>query len=127
MVGRPQEGWAAWANSVAVQTVVGVFAVVTLPWVARGLAALHLAIGRLLFSPRTTSSLSEKIHTLDIASHAAAAAETGALRRLERDVHDGPVEKHVTSIFSKLNLAPAHDDHRRVLAVLTFLGASPRL
>ena len=31
------------------------------------------------------------------------------------------VEKHVTSIFSKLNLAPAGEDHRRVLAVLAFL------
>jgi DNA-binding NarL/FixJ family response regulator len=33
------------------------------------------------------------------------------------------IEKHVTSIFSKLNLPPAEDDHRRVLAVLTFLRA----
>jgi DNA-binding NarL/FixJ family response regulator len=33
------------------------------------------------------------------------------------------VEKHVTSIFAKLNLAPAAEDHRRVLAVLAFLGS----
>ena len=33
------------------------------------------------------------------------------------------VEKHVTSIFDKLGLAPAAEDHRRVLAVLTFLRA----
>jgi DNA-binding NarL/FixJ family response regulator len=33
------------------------------------------------------------------------------------------VEKHVTSIFDKLGLAPAPEDHRRVLAVLTFLRA----
>jgi DNA-binding NarL/FixJ family response regulator len=31
------------------------------------------------------------------------------------------VEKHVTSIFSKLNLPASEQDHRRVLAVLTFL------
>jgi DNA-binding NarL/FixJ family response regulator len=33
------------------------------------------------------------------------------------------VEKHVTSIFRKFGLMPAADDHRRVLAVLTFLRA----
>jgi DNA-binding NarL/FixJ family response regulator len=31
------------------------------------------------------------------------------------------VEKHVTSIFGTLNLEPTDEDHRRVLAVLTFL------
>ena len=38
-------------------------------------------------------------------------------------VTERAVEKHVTSIFSKLDLAPAPEDHRRVLAVLTFLRA----
>jgi DNA-binding NarL/FixJ family response regulator len=33
------------------------------------------------------------------------------------------VEKHVTSIFSKLRLSATADDHRRVLAVRTFLNA----
>ncbi len=36
-------------------------------------------------------------------------------------VTERAVEKHVTSIFSKLRLAPASEDHRRVLAVLAFL------
>jgi DNA-binding NarL/FixJ family response regulator len=31
------------------------------------------------------------------------------------------VEKHVTSIFSKLDLTPAAEDHRRVLAVLAYI------
>lgn len=33
----------------------------------------------------------------------------------------GAVEKHVTSIFTKLDLAPDAGDHRRVLAVLRYL------
>jgi DNA-binding NarL/FixJ family response regulator len=36
-------------------------------------------------------------------------------------VTERAVEKHVTSIFSKLELRPAAEDHRRVLAVLRFL------
>ena len=39
-------------------------------------------------------------------------------------VSERAVEKHVTSIFSKLDLPPAVQDHRRVLAVLAFLRAS---
>jgi DNA-binding NarL/FixJ family response regulator len=37
-------------------------------------------------------------------------------------ISERAVEKHVTSIFSKLNLPQTAEDHRRVLAVLTFLG-----
>jgi DNA-binding NarL/FixJ family response regulator len=36
-------------------------------------------------------------------------------------VTERAVEKHVTSIFEKLRLPPAAEDHRRVLAVLAFL------
>jgi DNA-binding NarL/FixJ family response regulator len=36
-------------------------------------------------------------------------------------VTERAVEKHVTSIFAKLHLTPAAEDHRRVLAVLAYL------
>jgi serine/threonine-protein kinase PknK len=48
-------------------------------------------------------------------------SNAGIARRLW--VTGGTVEKHVSSIFTKLNLPEADDDHRRVLAVITFLKA----
>jgi DNA-binding NarL/FixJ family response regulator len=36
-------------------------------------------------------------------------------------VSEGTVEKHVRSILTKLDLPEQDDDHRRVLAVVTFL------
>jgi len=38
-------------------------------------------------------------------------------------INDKTVETHITAIFTKLTLLPEPDDHRRVLAVLTWLQA----
>jgi DNA-binding NarL/FixJ family response regulator len=38
-------------------------------------------------------------------------------------VSDGAVEKHISNIFTKLDLPPGEHDHRRVLAVLRWLEA----
>jgi len=46
-------------------------------------------------------------------------SNAGIARRLV--ITEGAVEKHVTSIFTKLGLEPAETDHRRVLAVLRYL------
>jgi serine/threonine-protein kinase PknK len=48
-------------------------------------------------------------------------SNAGIARRLW--VTEGTVEKHVRSILAKLNLPEAEEDHRRVLAVVTFLQA----
>ncbi len=50
-------------------------------------------------------------------------AEGRSNQAIEQRLYLSPktVEGHVRSIFAKLDLVPAPDDHRRVLAVLTYL------
>jgi DNA-binding NarL/FixJ family response regulator len=47
-------------------------------------------------------------------------SNTGIARALW--IAEGTVEKHVRRVFEKLELPAALDDHRRVLAVIAFLG-----
>jgi DNA-binding NarL/FixJ family response regulator len=56
-----------------------------------------------------------------LALMAEGASNAGIAKRLW--VTEGTVEKHVRSILAKLRLPEAPDDHRRVLAVLTFLDS----
>jgi DNA-binding NarL/FixJ family response regulator len=51
-------------------------------------------------------------------------SNAGISRRLW--VTEGTVENHVHHIMAKLRLSEADDDHRRVLAVITFLRPSTR-
>ena len=53
-----------------------------------------------------------------------AQGRTNAAIARELVVTVGAVEKHISSIFAKLDLPASDDDHRRVLAVLTYLRAS---
>ncbi len=53
-------------------------------------------------------------------------AEGRSNRAIARTLHlnERTVESHIRSILTRLDLADSHDDHRRVLAVLTYLRAT---
>lgn len=53
-----------------------------------------------------------------------AQGRTNAAIARELVVTLGAVEKHISNIFAKLDLPATDDDHRRVLAVLTYLRAT---
>ncbi len=55
-----------------------------------------------------------------------AQGRTNAAIRRELVITLGAVEKHVSNIFTKLDLPAGDDDHRRVLAVLAYLRATRR-
>jgi DNA-binding NarL/FixJ family response regulator len=96
----------------------------TLRRVANGSTVVDPALVRELVTARrrddpleTLSAREREVLTL----MAEGRSNAGIARRLW--VTEGTVEKHVRSILTKLNLPEADDDHRRVLAVITFLEA----
>lgn len=74
---------------------VGVVFLLTLPFVTRGLARLHWLIARGLLSSFKSDALLKQVETLTESRGAAQSAEGHSLRRLERDIHDGPQQRLV--------------------------------
>jgi len=72
---------------------VGLLFAITLPFVVRGAALLQAQISRGLLTSRATAQA--EIGRLTGSRDAAVAAEAVALRRLERDIHDGPQQRLV--------------------------------
>lgn len=75
--------------------VFGVIFAITLPYVARGLLRLHQAIARAMLGSWRSEELAEQVGELSASRGAAVAAEGHSLRRLERDIHDGPQQRLV--------------------------------
>ncbi len=75
--------------------VVGVLLLVTLPFITRGLVSVHHAIARGMLGAFPSEGLREQVTGLASSRSAAVAAEGTALRRLERDIHDGPQQRLV--------------------------------
>jgi len=70
-------------------TLVGIFALLTLPFMVRACAAAQAGLGKALLS-QDRESLERRVAQLSQARDQLGKAETDGLRRLERDLHDGP-------------------------------------
>lgn len=73
----------------AVVVVLGLSCLCAGPWIVRGLSALQLAAARVLVGPDSWTSLISQVSQLTLSRAAAADAQAGQLRRIERDLHDG--------------------------------------
>ncbi|GAA2705722.1 sensor histidine kinase [Micromonospora olivasterospora] len=72
---------------------IGVFFLITLPLVVRGCALFQAALARALLTG--VAEMRSRITVLEEQKRAAVSAEATALRRLERDIHDGPQQRLV--------------------------------
>ena len=74
---------------------VGAVFLATLPIVTRGLTSLHWLIARGVLGAWKSDALQREVVTLAASRGAAHSAEGHSLRRLERDIHDGPQQRLV--------------------------------
>ena len=78
-----------------VSTLLGLLSVATLPFVTRGLVMLHDVIARATLGAFASDALRRQVGDLEASRGAAISAEGHSLRRLERDIHDGPQQRLV--------------------------------
>jgi signal transduction histidine kinase len=76
---------------IALQTAIGLACLVSLPVVVRGCALLQAGFSRALLTG--VAEMRQTITVLTEQKAAAVSAEATALRRLERDIHDGPQQR----------------------------------
>ncbi len=87
------------ANGTLVEAVIylimGVVSGVTLPWVLRGLSQVHHGVSSAMLGRWPSDDLATEVRQESAARVAALQAEDTAMRRLERDLHDGPQQRLV--------------------------------
>jgi len=95
------------------QLILGAAFLATLPFITRGFTAMHQFIARGLLGAWRSEALQREVADLSASRGAAVSAEDRSLRRLERDIHDGPQQRLVrlqmdlASAERKLDTDPA--------------------
>ena len=85
-------GWVAEAR---LTTALGLVFLVTLPAVVKAAAAMDAGLARLMLTSDRVTELQGQVSDMTRSRDAAVSAEASALRRLERDIHDGPQQRLV--------------------------------
>ncbi len=75
--------------------VIGLLFLATLPFITRGIVLLHDMIARGMLGAFKSDGLQREVIALNASRGAAISAEGHSLRRLERDIHDGPQQRLV--------------------------------
>jgi signal transduction histidine kinase len=101
---------------VAFAVTFGLFMLATLPLVTRACVTAQAGLGKVLLSDlsalhRRISGLEQERDTARAQTLAAVTAEAAALRRLERDIHDGP-QQRLVRLSMELGRAQHHFDAR---------------
>jgi DNA-binding NarL/FixJ family response regulator len=92
--------------------------------VARGGTALDPEVVARLMEPRRADDRLDELTPRErevLAAMAEGRTNIGIAEKL--GITEGATEKHISSIFGKLQLPDSASDHRRVLAVLAYLGS----
>ncbi|CAN5582077.1 sensor histidine kinase [soil metagenome] len=75
--------------------VIGAIFIATLPFITRALVSLHWLVARGVLGAWRSDALQREVTNLSESRGAAISAEGHSLRRLERDIHDGPQQRLV--------------------------------
>jgi signal transduction histidine kinase len=94
-VGFDTTGWNLEVADNIVAFTVGLIFIATLPFVTRGLVMTQWWLARGTLTAFRSDGLRREVESLEASRGAALSAEGHSLRRLERDIHDGPQQRLV--------------------------------
>jgi signal transduction histidine kinase len=92
-IGAPAQG--SLGLEITVYALVGIVFLATLPFISRGLIVMHELVARGMLASFASDALRQQVADVTASRGAAISAEGQSLRRLERDIHDGPQQRLV--------------------------------